>query len=221
MTVHNFNRTASIGALLMSLSLVGYALYQLVLYPYGGFPTQDFAVIVRGASILRVGHWLKFGYAFGLALLVVGLHARLKDSAPVLAQLAGVAGIGAVALFLASAMIGLQILGVAESTFSTNRVEAEATILMRTVTIGVFAAAIFASAWFLLLISVAGLTTSNLPRSVSLPGILLGALFVLDFVMPYPFNLIAPLLGIAWAFWAGLVLWRESAGGMALRAAEA
>jgi hypothetical protein len=76
MTVHNFNRTASIGALLMSLALVGYALYELVLYPSGGFPTQDFAVIIRGASILRVGHWLKFGYAIGLALLVVGLHAR-------------------------------------------------------------------------------------------------------------------------------------------------
>src|SRR5262245_61875630 len=123
MAVRDFNRTASIGALVMSLALVGYALYKLVLYPGGGFPTQDFAVIVRGASILRVGHWLKFGYAIGLALLVVGLHARLRDGAPVLAQLVAVAGTGAVALFLASAMIGLQILGVAEPTFSTNRVE--------------------------------------------------------------------------------------------------
>jgi hypothetical protein len=221
MTVRNFNRTASIGALLMSLALVGYALYQLVLYPSGGFPTQDFAVIVRGANILRVGHWLKFGYAISLALLTVGMYARLKDGAPVLAQLATVAGIGAVALFLASAMIGLQILGVAETTFSTNRVEAETTILMRTVTIAVFTAAIFAAGWFLLLISVAGLATSSLPRSVSLPGILLGALFALDFVMPYPLSLIAPLLGIAWTFWAGVVLWRESAGVMALRAVEA
>jgi hypothetical protein len=221
MPVHNFNRTASIGALLMSLALVGYAVYELVLYPYGGFPTQDFAVIVRGAHILRVGHWLKFGYAIGLALLVVGMHARLKDRAPVLAQLAAVAGIGAVALFLASAMIGLQILGVAETTFSTNRVEAETTILMRTVTIAVFSAAIFASGWFLLLIGVAALATSSLPRGLSLSGILLGALFVLDVVMPYPLSLIAPLLGIAWAFWTGIVLWRESAGGVALRAAEA
>jgi hypothetical protein len=32
MAVQNFNRTASIGALLMSLALVGYALYQLVLW---------------------------------------------------------------------------------------------------------------------------------------------------------------------------------------------
>jgi hypothetical protein len=86
--VRNFNRTASIGALLMGLALVGYALYELVLYPSAGFPTQDFAVIVRGAAVLRVGHWLKFGYAIGLALLVVGMHARLKDDAPVLAQLA-------------------------------------------------------------------------------------------------------------------------------------
>jgi hypothetical protein len=221
MAVRNFNRTASIGALLMSLALVGYALYELVLYPSGGFPTQDFAVIVRGASILRVGHWLKFGYAIGLALLVVGMHARLRDGAPVLAQLAALTGTGAVALFLASAMIGLQILGVAESTFSTNRVEAETTILMRTVTIAVFAAAIFAGGWFLLLISIAGLRTSSLPRSVSLPGVLLGALFVLDFVMPYPLSLVAPLLGIAWTFWTGVVLWRESAGAMGLRVAEA
>jgi hypothetical protein len=221
MAVGNFNRTASIGALLMSLSLIGYAIYELVLYPSGGFPTQDFAVIVRGAHILRVGHWLKFGYAIALALLTVGMYARLKDGAPVLAQLAAVAGIGAVALFLASAMIGLRILDVAELTFSTNRVEAEATILMRTVTIAVFAAAIFAGGWFLLLISVACLRTSSLPRSVSLPGVLLGALFVMDFVMPYPLSLIAPLLGIVWAFWTSIVLWREPAGAMALQAAEA
>jgi hypothetical protein len=221
MTVRNFNRATSIGALLMSLSLVGYALYELVLFPAGGFPTQDFAVIVRGAHILRVGHWLKFGYAISLALLVVGMYARLNRSAPVLAQLAAVAGIGAVALFFASAMIGLQILEVAERTFSTNRGEAETTILMRTVTIAVFAAAISAGGWFLLLISVAGLWAGSLPRSVSLTGMPLGALFVLDFLLSFPISLIAPLLGIAWAFWTGVALWREPTGAMAPRAVEA
>src|SRR5262245_15180510 len=133
--MRSFNRAAGAGAFLLALSLAGYALYQLVLYPSGGFPTSDFAVIVRGAPILRVGHWLKFGYAISLALLTVGIYARINQGAPMLAQLGSIAGIAAVTLYMASGMVGLHILDVAEQTFVTNRAEAETTILMRTVTI--------------------------------------------------------------------------------------
>jgi hypothetical protein len=218
--MRNFNRATVAGAFVLALSLVGYTIYQLALYPSGGFPTSDFAVIVRGASTLRVGHWLKFGYAISLALLTVGMYARISDGAPVLAQLASIAGIAAVALYTASGMIGLHILDVAEQTFATNRAEAETTILMRTVTIAVFDAATLAAGWFALLISFAGLRANSLPRSVTVPGVLLGALFIVEFVTPYPFTLVAPLLAIVWSIWMGIVLWREP-GSAALRVAEA
>jgi hypothetical protein len=219
--MRNFDKTASIGALIMALALIGYAFYDLVLYPSGGFPTDDFAVVVAGADILRVGHWLKFGYAIGIALLTVGLHARIREGTPVLAQLAMLAGSAAAALFIASGMIGLRILAVAEQTFAANRAEAETTILLRTVTIAVFDAAIFAGGWFLLLTSIAGLRTNTLPRSVTLPGVALGALFAVEFVTPEPFDLAAPLLAIAWTLWAAIVLWRESGSATALRTVEA
>jgi hypothetical protein len=165
-----FNQLSSLGALILAASLIGYAVYELVLYPNAGFPTSDFSVIVSGADTLRVGHWLKFGYAISLAMLVVGLYPRLQDDAPVLARLAGLAGISSIVLFLASGRLGLRILNVAEATYATNPSEATTTILLRTVTFALFEVATFAAGWYALLISLAGVQTGRLPRPLSWVG---------------------------------------------------
>lgn len=43
------------GAILLALCLIGYALYELILYPSAGFPTTDFAVIVAGRIRCALG----------------------------------------------------------------------------------------------------------------------------------------------------------------------
>lgn len=208
-----FNQLAAVGAALLSLALVGYAIYELVLYPAAGFPTEDFSVIVRGVDTLRVGHWLKFGYAIGIAMVVTGLQPRLRERAPVWAGLAAIAGAVAVALFIASGHLGLGILSVAQDTFATKPDEAITTILMRTVTISLFEAATFASGWYLLLISVAGIRAAVLPRLLSWVGVVIGALHIVNILLPDGLLLVAPLATIGWAGWLAVVVWSSETGG--------
>jgi len=198
------NRTASLGAVILGLSLIGNLVYQIVLYPASGFPTEDFGVVVAGANTLRVGHLLKFGYASGLALILVGFYSRAQASSPILAQLAAISGTAAATLFLGSGMLGLRILQVAEETYSTKPTEAITTILLRSVTVSLFEAAILASGLFAMLVSVALLRSRAIPVWLAGIGIVVGVLFILDRVLFQPLSYVSPFLAIVWCI--GLVL---------------
>lgn len=163
-----YTRLSRLGALLLAASLLGYALYELVLYPAAGFPTNDYAIIIAGANTLRVGHWLKFGYALSLAMLVVGLYPQIDEHTPTLARLAALAGAVAVVLFLASGHLGLRILAVAQATYTSRPDEATTTILLRTVTIALLEAATFATGWYALLLNGAALRMGFLSRPLAL-----------------------------------------------------
>lgn len=204
-----FSWLSIIGALLLAACLIGYALYELVLYPSAGFPTTDFAVIVAGANTLRVGHWLKFGYALSLALLIVGLYSYLNNTAPTLMRLATIAGVAAIVLFLASGQLGLRILTIAEETFAANPSEAVTTILLRTVTIALFEAATTAIGWYALLTSIAIVRTHLLSGALGLMGIVLGILFIGNSFLPNNLALTAPLASIVWAVWLALAIWQN------------
>lgn len=134
-------RPLTAGAAILLLSILGYLLYELVLRPRAGFPSDEMAVILAGADTLRVGHWLKFGYAIGTALLTAGLIERLRN--PPLNTLMLMAGGGATALFVASAMLGLNLLDTAGGYYPEQLADARTTILIRIVTISLFGAAIF------------------------------------------------------------------------------
>jgi hypothetical protein len=207
--MRQFDLAGGIGALVLGLSLIGYALSELVLRPAAGFPTADMAVIVAGADTLRVGHWLKFGFAAGVALLAVGLRARTQADAPLASQLAALAGTVAVALFLASGALGLHILDVAERTFEANRAEAVATIFLRTVTVALYDAAGVAVGWYALLANLAAWRTRALPRALCAFGVAMGALFALGGALPADVALLVPLASIGWALLAGAVLVRR------------
>ena len=205
--MRSFNRAGFIGALILGLSLIGYVVYDLVLYPNAGLPTKDFAVIVAAVNTLRVGHVLKFGYACGFALLTVFFFSHAKDRSPVVAQLAVIAGAGASALFAASGLIGLNILSVAEQTFAAYRAEAETTILLRTVTIAVFEAATSLAGLLVALNSLIDLRARNLPQLLDVFGLLFGGLFVVNGLLPAEVMQAAAVLSIGWAFGLAVALW--------------
>jgi hypothetical protein len=168
------------GALLLALSLVGYAIYELILLPAAGFPSDDMRIIIGGADTLRIGHWLKFGYGLAIALVVVGMTMHLREASPALTQLALMAGIASVALYIASGMLGLRILDYAQNFYAANNLaDARSTILIRSVTQSLQAAGTFAAGWFALLIPI--------------------------FILPYPLWLIGPLLMIAYAIALAIV----------------
>lgn len=204
------NQLGVYGALLLAFSLVGYASYELILYPKAGLPTTDFALIVAGADTLRVGHWLKFGYALSIALLMTSLQPRLQRASASLVQLSLVAGTSAIILFLASGHIGLRILATAEATFATAPDEAIATILLRTVTLALFDAAGFAVGWYMVLNCIGGIRYATLPRLLSWAGGGIGSLFILARFLSNEKALFAPLATIGWLLWLGVVLWKNN-----------
>jgi hypothetical protein len=217
----HFELAAGLGAHVLAAAVIGYAVYDLFLYPAAGFPTNDYAEIVAGANTLRLGHLLKFAYAGGLALVMVGLRRRSIDRevdsgvAGVLGQLGAIAGAGAVALFVASGMLGLNILNVAVATFDGDHSQAITTILLRTVTTSLFDGALFASGWYILLVSAAGLRAGALERGIGYLGVVIGSLYILLYVTPEPYYLIAPLATLPWAAWLAVTRLRQPARTMA------
>jgi Domain of unknown function (DUF4386) len=187
------------GGLLLAASLIGYAIYELVLLPAAGFPSDDMRVIIGGADTLRVGHWLKFGYGLAIAIVVAGMTLRLRGASPALAQTALMAGIAAVSLYVASGMLGLRILDTARGCYPAHLADARSTILVRVVSQALQSAGTFAAGWFALLISIAAWRASMLPRWQNALGIVAGPLLALAFVLPDPIWLIGPLLMIAYA----------------------
>jgi hypothetical protein len=195
----NTSTLTRLGALLLALSLIGYAIYELVLLPTAGFPSDDTRVILAGADTLRVGHWLKFGYGLAIAIVVAGMTLRLRDASPALAQLALMAGIAAVTLYVASGVLGLRILDIAQQYYPSNPTDARSTILMRVVTQSLQGAGTFAAGWFAVLISLAAWRTDVLPRWLNALGFVAGAFLIPVFIVPDPVWLIGPLLMIVYA----------------------
>ncbi len=167
------------------------------------------AVILGGIDTLRVGHWLKFGYAASLALLTVGLRARLATGSPVAMGLAVLAGGGAVTLFVASGVLGLRILEEADLFYPANLADARATILIRVVTQSLQQAGLLLAAWLIVLSSAAGLRARVWNRVLHGFGVLVGILVMAALVLPEPWYVVGPLLAIVCAGWLGWVIWRE------------
>jgi hypothetical protein len=191
------------GATLLILSIVGYLFYELLLRPRAGFPSDDTAVILGGVNTLRVGHWLKFGYAFGTALLTAGLIERFRSYSP-LTTLMLMAGAGATTLFIASGMLGLNLLDTAQSYYPQQLADARTTILIRIVTISLFGAALFLVGGLIVSSNLAALMNRAWSTSLAGLGIVVGALLMLEFITTEPWIVVAPVLGIVWLGWLTL-----------------
>ena len=194
-----------LGAFLLAFSLLAYLLYQLLLRPLAGFPNDDRAVILGGINTLRVRHWLKFIYAVGVALFTTGLLEPFKSDNS--RHLILITGSGATALFLASGMLGLNLLSEANYFYPEQLIDARSTILIRGVTISLFEAAVFLVGALVFVAGLAARQGKIWPPYFVYSGIAVGVLFMLEFFTPEPWIVIAPVLGIIWLLW--LVLRKE------------
>jgi hypothetical protein len=192
-----------VGAALLILSIVGYLVYELLLRPRAGFPSDNMAVILSGVNTLRVGHWLKFGYAVGTTFLTAGLIERFRSATPLITLML-MAGGGATALFIASGMLGLNLLDTAQGYYPQQLADARATILIRIVTLSLFGAALFLVGGLIASSSLAALHSRGWSTALAWFGLVVGALLMLEFVTPEPWIVMAPVLGILWLFWLAL-----------------
>jgi hypothetical protein len=201
-------RAGLLGALLLAAALVGYAVYELILWPRAGFPSDDMAVILGGIDTLRVGHWLKFGYAAGVALLTVALRRMLLARSSTASDLALLVGSGSVALFVASGVLGLRILEAADGYYPASLVDARATVLVRVVTQSLQQAGLLLGALLILINSAAGLRARTWPAALHWIGLAAGILLVAALALPYPLDLLGPLLLIIYAGLAARQFWK-------------
>lgn len=178
-------------------------------------PAEKVAALVAGHDGMRVMYLVTY-VLFGvvLAVLALALHRRLREGAPLLAQVATVAGLVWAVMLVASglvfnagmdAVVGLSASDAAQAASVWQAVEPVAQGL------GGAGGELLGGLW-VLLVSVAALRTRALPRALGRLGVAVGAAGLLSVApalgdLAYLFG----LLQIAWFVWLSVVMLRPAA----------
>ena len=169
-------------------------------------PTASLDFLLEHRVSLHVWYLLIYlvnGLALGV--LVVALHAHLRDAAPDLSDVARLLGVAWTALVLASGMVTLVGQQAAADLASSDRGAAASTWSAVTVVADGLGGGIelVGAAW-VLLVSAAGLSTARLGRGVGVLGLVVAGIGVLT-VVPVAADGAASLFGLGMIVWFGLV----------------
>ncbi len=195
--------------------LVGLVLFIVVLdYVNISDPAQKVALIVEEQMVIFATNLLMYVF-FGmfLAILALALHDRMKSGAPALMQVATVVGIIWAGSLVASGMIANAGLGPTAALYATDPTQAALTwqgIEIVTNGLGNANGEILGGVW-MLLVSLAALRSSGLPKGLSVLGLFVGAVGIIS-VLPGLTDLVA-LFGLSqlvWYAWVGIVLLRSN-----------
>jgi Domain of unknown function (DUF4386) len=208
----SLQKVGGVGALLFGVSFALLIMSNAVIQPNLGIagpadginPAKVFPVV----STLRLVFSIPILFAVAVSLTALGLNDRLRDSAPTLMRIATNSGLSGAVLFLASGMFAFVALPELASVYSQNSagVTTADLALADGMATGLLTAGIFASGWWVLLANW-GALQGGLPKILSYLGLLFGAVSILAFVIP-PFSIIGALVGLVWAIWLGILLWR-------------
>ena len=150
--------------------------------------------------------------AFGalLAVLTLALHARLRERAPVLAQVGAVFGVVWVGLVIASGMIANTGLAAAIKLSATDPDAARAVwASISAVVEGLGGGTEVVGGLWVLLVSLAALKAGKLPRSLHYLGIVVGAAGILTV---FPADVLTEIFGVSqivWFIWLGIAMLRK------------
>ena len=197
-----------------ALYITGFALFLTVLDPsgYEGH-AQKIAFLAENQTTSYIANLLIY-VVFGvmLVVLVLALHARLKNSSPAIMQTATAFGLIWAGLVIASGMIA----NIGNSTivdlFSENQDQAVALWLaIITVQEALGGGNEIVGGLWVLLLSWAALRAGNLPKALNYIGLLVGLAGILT-VVP-AFDVLMDVFGlgqIVWFAWLGIVMLREN-----------
>jgi hypothetical protein len=211
--MRGLQKVGALGALLFALSFVLLIVSNAVIQPSLGItePADGInpAKVLPVVSTLRLVFAIPILFAVAVSLTTLALDERLQERAPAQMRIATASGLAGAVLFLGTGMFAFVALPELASIYAQNA--AGVTIadlaLADGVDTGLLTAAIFASGWWVLLASWAALP-EGLPKPLNYLGLLFGAVSILAFAIP-PLSILGAFVGIVWALWLGIVLWRE------------
>ena len=213
--VSHLQKLGGIAALIEAvLYITGFALFLTVLDPsgYEGH-ARKIAFLADTQAVLYIANLLIY-VVFGVVLvvLVLALHARLKNSSPAIMQTATAFGLIWAGLVIASGMIANIGNSTVVALFSENQDQAVALWLaIITVQEALGGGNEIVGGLWVLLLSWAALRAGNLPKMLNYIGVLIGLAGILT-VVP-AFDVLMDVFGlgqIVWFAWLGIVMLRES-----------
>ena len=197
--------------------VIGFGVAAAYLAPAGftdaqGDPAESLAFLLDHQATLYLWYLVLYLVAgVALVVLALGIHDRLEQRSPALARTATAFGLIWAGLVLASGMIALVGQRAAVELAATDRAEAVSTWWAVSVVQDALGGGIeMVGALWVLLLSVAALRTSVLPRGLAVLGIIVGVAGMVTLVPQLADA--AAIFGvgfIVWYLWAGLVLLRD------------
>lgn len=208
-------RVGGVAALTLAATfVVGIAMFATLLGDYTApdtTPAASVAFVVDHQGVLFVWYLVTL-VVFGIALvpLALALHQRLKTRAPGLASIATAFGLIWSGLILATGMISNIALSTVTDLAGTNKVQAESVwSALDAVTNGLGGGNEIAGGMWVLLVSLAALRTSALPRALDLVGILSATAGLV--------TIVPGLSDVGMVFGLGLIVWFAWLGSVLLR----
>jgi hypothetical protein len=208
--MNNLQKLGSVSAFLEAIIyIVAFIIYGAILeYPINPDTTQKLAYLAENELILSMTSFIIY-VLFGvfLSVLVLALHNRFKAKAELVSQVAGIFGIVWITLVIAAGMI--ETIGLpAINKLATNEPE-QALIIWKTITLiteGIGGGNEIVGGIWLLLLSIAGLKSACLPKTLHYFGLFVGFIGMLT---TYPAEIFTEIFGlsqIVWFIWIGVAM---------------
>tara|TARA_R110000744_G_scaffold262275_4_gene376853 strand:- start:15083 stop:15751 length:669 start_codon:yes stop_codon:yes gene_type:complete len=211
--VNNLQKLGGVAALFQAIIYISAFVFfgAFWQYPVSASDAQKFLFLTDNQTILSIVN-LTMYVIFGLllAVLVLALHQRMTIKAPVLSQMASVFGVIWVGLVIASGMLANVGLNVVINLSTTNTEQAMTLwLVINTIVEGLGGGNEVVGGLWLLLLSIAGLKTIELPKLLNCFGLLIGFVGILTI---YPAEILTEIFGlgqILWFSWLGIVMLRS------------
>lgn len=213
--MNNLQKAGGVAALVNAAAyIIGLAVAFTYLAPYLEAPPEQYLTFMLDNQTLLYAWHLLIYLVAGVFMvpMVLGIHDRLKDHTPGLAQVTAVFGIIWTVTVIGSGMLLLHNQQVIAQLYAQDPGQATTIWLALTaVAEGLGGAIELPGGVWLLLLSVAGWQTGRLPRGLNILGLLVGISGVVTAVPPlYNFGVAFGLGCILWFIWVGIFLLRHA-----------
>ena len=182
-------------------------------YPTGADAIQKFSFLADNQTLLSVVNLIMY-VLFGLllAVLVVSIHERLKESMPTLSKMSSLFGILWVGIVIASGMI-FNIGLAAAIKLSVKDPEQAMTVWLTisTVVEGLGGGNEVVGGLWVLLLSIAALKSNTFSKKLNYLGLFVGLAGIFTI---YPADILTEIFGlsqIVWFVWLGMIMMKEPA----------